>query len=177
MWRTALCIFNDFIYIFECQKDCYLGSQGKRTGKYFAGLDDFTLIRPSFDTDYVFTVPSLSIKKSGSFYDAFIFEEYLKNINIYETDMDCSYTGNNYPLSIAYNKQNHSDKKILLIRDSFSRVIAPFLAGVCEELHIIDLRTFEDSVSQYAKENDIDIVIVLYNPSSVENPLLYEFEK
>lgn len=169
--------FSEDKFTFMLRKSCYLGSQGKRVGKYYAGLDDFTVISPQFYTEYVFSVPSLSIDRSGNFYDAFIFEEYLNDTDIYGTDMDCAYTGNNYSLSIAYNKQNNSGKKILLVRDSFSRVVAPFLAGICEELHIIDLRTFEGSVSEYAKEQDADIVIVLYNPSAVENSKLYEFEK
>ena len=66
-------------------------------------------------------------------------------------------------------------KKILLIRDSFACVVAPFLALQTSELHICDMRNYEYYVGEklnaeeYIKQIKPDYVIVLYSGvSSIE---------
>ena len=62
-----------------------------------------------------------------------------------------------------------SGKKILLIRDSYACVVAPFLALQTSELHICDMRDYKMHVGnklnaeEYIKEIKPDYVIVLYS--------------
>ena len=39
----------------------------------------------------------------------------------------------------------------------------PFLTQNFEEIHVVDLRSFSKSLSEYAKENKLDNVLILYN--------------
>ena len=50
-----------------------------------------------------------------------------------------------------------------MIRDSYSDSLAPFLAQSFEEVHLIDTRYYRMSPAQYAEENGIDAVCVLFS--------------
>ena len=70
--------------------------------------------------------------------------------------------GNN-ALTIINNKNLKNGKKILVIQDSFANSLVPFLTQNFEEVHIIDLRSFNIKISNYMEENDFDNILVLYN--------------
>lgn len=55
---------------------------------------------------------------------------------------------------------------LLIIRDSFADSLVPFLLEHFSEIHLIDLRYFYESAADYAAENRIDSVLILY---SVDN--------
>ena len=66
------------------------------------------------------------------------------------------------------NNMNPSGKKILMIRDSFACVVAPFLALQSSELHVCDLRNLElpgerINVKDYIEQMKPDYVLVLYS--------------
>ena len=156
--------------------DYLLGSQGKRTGLFYSGLDDFMLIEPKYRTDYIVTIPGRNITKTGDYSDSLLFKEYLGK-NYYSDDPGRVYTGDNYALMIIENKLCINQTKVLLIKDSFSKSVIPSFASTCHQLHVIDLRTFKGSVVEYIKENDIDCTVVMYNPSVVVNPAFFQFDK
>lgn len=82
-------------------------------------------------------------------------------------DKYSAFLGGNQPLCVIKNENAPADAgKLLLIRDSYADALAPFLAQHFAEVHLIDLRYYRASAAQYAAENDIDAVIVLY---SVQN--------
>jgi len=161
-------------YEYTVYSKFFLGSQGKRAGIIYSGLDDFTLIEPKYETNYHVNIPTLNISKEGDFSETLLFKEYLKK-DYYNGDPGRVYTGDNYSLMTVqnYNAKNHT--KILLVKDSFSKSVIPFLSSTCSELHVIDLRTFEGSVRDYAIENKMNMVIVLYNPSVVTDEHFFEF--
>ena len=53
--------------------------------------------------------------------------------------------------------------KLLIIKDSYANSFAQFVVDDYAETHLIDLRFFKNSVSDYVKENGITQVLVLYN--------------
>ena len=53
--------------------------------------------------------------------------------------------------------------KLLIIKDSYANCFAQFVIDDYAETHLIDLRFFKDSVSDYIAENGITQVLVLYN--------------
>lgn len=63
--------------------------------------------------------------------------------------------------------ENFSDvqeiMKIMLIHDSFSDCMAPFLALGVKNLESLDLRYFTGSLEAYIKGSRPDMVIVMYN--------------
>ena len=76
------------------------------------------------------------------------------------------FLGGNTPLYIVRNPEAASREKLLVVRDSYSDALAPFLSQQFAEVHLLDLRYYRTSVAEYAKEKDIDRIFVCY---SVEN--------
>jgi len=53
--------------------------------------------------------------------------------------------------------------KVLVIRDSYSDSLAPFLSQRFSQVHLFDPRNNLNSVKSYVEEHDIDTVVVLYS--------------
>lgn len=76
------------------------------------------------------------------------------------------FLGGNQPLCIIRSEKPGVSGRLLLLRDSFSDALAPFLTQNFAEIHLIDLRYYKASLPQYVAQNGIDQVLVLY---SVDN--------
>lgn len=76
------------------------------------------------------------------------------------------FLGGNTPEVRISNPDAPQDACLLLIRDSFSDSLAPFLAAEFREIRLLDLRYYYGSVSDYVRENGVDRVLILY---SLEN--------
>ena len=75
------------------------------------------------------------------------------------------FMGGNTPLAVI--STGHTEgQKVLVIRDSYSDSLAPFLTAHFSEIHLFDLRYNNSSITQYVEENGIDTVIVLYSLSN-----------
>ena len=83
-----------------------------------------------------------------------------------EKDKYASFLGGNTPLYIIRNPAAASEEKLLVVRDSYSDAMAPFLSQYFAEIHLVDLRYYRTSVVEYARENGMDRIFVCY---SVEN--------
>ena len=83
-----------------------------------------------------------------------------------EKDKYASFLGGNAPLYIVRSPEAASDQKLLIVRDSYSDSLAPFLSQEFAEIHLLDLRYYRTSVAQYAADNGMDQIFVCY---SVEN--------
>ncbi len=94
------------------------------------------------------------------------------NVNMYakeyldKKDKYSYFLGGNQPLIVLKNSNITNNSKVLVIRDSYTSSIAPFLAQRFSEVHLIDLRYSKTNVSNYIKENSITDVIVLYGFST-----------
>lgn len=53
--------------------------------------------------------------------------------------------------------------RLLIVKDSYANTFAQFTVDEYAEVHLIDPRFFGGSVSEYAAENGIDEVLVIYN--------------
>lgn len=158
-------------YTVDTYKDWFLGSIGKRVGIYYAGVDDIDLIYPNFETYLSFG------DRHGAFLESMI--EYSDHCNIKEKDYFRinqyeAYTGGNYPFIEIKNDMSPNNKKIIIIKDSMSNVIIPYLALQCEYLADIDLRYLQevdmDSMKVYVDNFKPDIVIFT-TILGTENPI------
>lgn len=149
--------------------DWFLGSRGKKVGLYFTkyGADDFDIITPKFNTDMIEEQPFKGSIRKGSFEETVLFMENIEK-DYYGLSTYTTYSGGDFRLQIMKNNLNPDGKKILLIRDSFACVVAPFLALQTSELHICDMRDFDGSIGEkvnieeYIKTINPDYVLVLY---------------
>ena len=80
-----------------------------------------------------------------------------------EKDKYSSFLGGNQPLCVIRNENARDGGRLLLIRDSYSDALAPFLAQSFAEVHLLDLRYYRLSPAQYAAENGIDQICVVYS--------------
>ena len=75
------------------------------------------------------------------------------------------FLGGNQPLCVIMNP-DAVNGKLLVIRDSYSDSLAPFLAEEFQEVHLFDLRYNNTALTQYVADNGIDQVLVLYSAAN-----------
>ena len=75
------------------------------------------------------------------------------------------FLGGRQPLCVIENPQVDGPK-VLVIRDSYSDSLAPFLTERFSEVHLFDPRNNLSSVKDYVADNGIDSVLVLYSFSN-----------
>ncbi len=72
------------------------------------------------------------------------------------------FLGGNQPLAVV--KTGNTDKpKLLIIRDSYTDSLVPFLTPHFSEIHLIDLRYCKAAASDYVTKAGIDQVLILYS--------------
>ena len=104
------------------------------------------------DADLEITSWRTGAPEPGALYD----RSYLE-----QKDKYSAFLGGNQPLCVIRNEAQAGQGKLLLIRDSYSDALAPFLAQRFEEVHLLDARYYRAPASQYAADNGMDAVVVL----------------
>lgn len=163
-------------YDINIVKHAMMGSMGVRVGNLYHKKDDYALIIPRYKTDFSASLSDGFLNKSeiiqkGDFKTAF-----LNN-----TDKGITYgsyiSGDRDRIFID-NRLNDSGPNILVIKDSFAIPVSAWMACVSDELWIVDLRyKQEESMYDFVKKNNIDTVIVMYNPEmfgSVDTAFCFE---
>ena len=77
------------------------------------------------------------------------------------------FLSNNHPLIKITNNLNKSDKKLLVIKDSYANSLIPFLTYNYKEIHVIDPRYYKDSITNYISENKITDSLFVYNMNTI----------
>lgn len=170
-------------YTVETVEDCFLGSTGKKVGQYFTklGLDDFDIITPKYETDLIESRPFHGDTRRGRFEDTVCFPENFVGGVMHKNDY-AYYCGGDFRLQIIENLKRPEGKKILLVRDSFAYVVAPFLALETRELILTDVRDLEfytgpkQNVLDLMEEIKPDYVMVLYSGGASNWEGAYEFD-
>lgn len=152
----------------------FLGSQGKRVGTVYAGLDDFSVITPNYAADFTLTVPDKGIDRSGDYVNTLLVPEMFEKKDLYTDNPYAGYIGGDYGLCHIVNHQPPNDKRVLLVRDSFACAFTPYLAQACAELDTIDKRAFPQTIASYIEETKPDLVLFLYN--AAEMPAAENFQ-
>ncbi len=71
------------------------------------------------------------------------------------------FLGGNQPLCVI--RSQAEGPKLLVLRDSYSDCLAPFLSERFREVHLFDLRYNRLSPADYIREQGIDLVLILYS--------------
>lgn len=148
----------------------HLGSRGQRCGKYFGGIDDFDLIVPNFPTTLICG------DKTGSMEDLIFDRTPLQN-----KDYSTRYTYDHvlaHSLEDYQNPASLNDKKILLLTDSFGRVVNPYLIMAFKEVRHLSSYDSNLLTKEYLDAYDPDAVIILYyNETLTEDDYAFRFEE
>ena len=155
-------------------KNYFLGSHGRRVGIGFAGAEDFFYLTPQFDTQMSCSIPSSGIYREGSFAEAALNMERLTGEpDYYNSSPYDVHTGENYAHVQFRCETAPSDKKILMIKDSFGLPVEDFLSTAFRRVETLDLRYLKDTTAAEVIDRfQPDMVIVMYNPFVMEGECL-----
>jgi len=158
----------------------FLGSAGRRTGRWFSGLDDYDLFLPELTARFQMaakTNTGRTIVREGSFEDVVLQREQYES-----KDVTCNrygaYFGRDYA-SVVVTNGDSPGGRVLLIKDSFALPVAAFLALSCRELSFLDIRYYRrfGSINEYAASHAHDVVLLLYNSGMLCDPGMFDFVK
>lgn len=135
--------------------DSFFGTTWSKSGAYWMSPDEMHIAVS--DEGVTVTGVSGSQATPGKLYNYDKLEQ---------KDKYTFFLGGNQPLCIIESEKEGAEGSILILRDSFSDSLAPFLTQNFEEIHLMDLRYYKASIANYVAEHNIDQVLVLY---SVDN--------
>lgn len=150
----------------------YLGSNGKRVGQYFAGVDDFQLLTPNFPTSITHNDQS-----TGSYEEILIDMTPLASI-----DYEHGYVYDNvYGRSLSGDFKNNDEsvcgKRLLVISDSMGKVVNPFLIMSFREVLGLDVYGLgPDTVADAIDTFSPDLVIILLYAPNITRPYLLNLD-
>ena len=163
-------------------ENIFLGSAGRRAGALYVKPDDFSIITPKFDTDISFIIESSNLIREGTFADTFLFNEHLISDSLLDSNSYSTYASDDTDLIKILNRNPDSSiscspKKVLIIKDSFFKVVFPFLSLGYSETHVIDMRAFTEDLMSYIQDYQPDLVMVMYNQGAYEesNSEMFQF--
>ncbi|MDR1251405.1 MAG: hypothetical protein LBK62_04475 [Treponema sp.] len=149
-------------YKIELYKKWWLGSEGKRVGSYYAGVDDISVIYPDFDTNIRMEVPERNYDKTGPYYDVII--QYVPRGYYTQHPYDGFYNWNNI-LTKFSNEEAPVKKKLLIVSDSFNIPMRGFTALNFETLYAFNIAGYSNAYKEYFKdpvtEYHPDIVVIM----------------
>lgn len=153
-------IYDNDNFIYQKYENAWLGEQGKKVAMSYVGLDDYTLIKPVFDTSFTLTAGGKT--KEGTF-DIMLDETRLSSgADVYDTP---SWHYTYLPPSInqtSIHNNNVSGGNVLFLGDSYSQVVVPFLSLGVSDVSALVLRSYSGSLREFIDANAFDTVVVLY---------------
>ncbi len=141
----------------------FLGSQGKRVGSLYGGADDFALWTPAFPTLLHYEAPFNGVDRYGDATETVLFPDRVEEKDWFSQNPYTYYSGGDYGYAHVQNYYNPKGPKVLLIRESFSCAVTPYLAYACSEVTTIDPRYFNGTILSYVEANKPDVVMILYS--------------
>lgn len=73
--------------------------------------------------------------------------------------------GNHSYVEIKSNAISGDNGSIIIVKDSYGHSLIPLLADHYSEIYVVDLRYYHSSVSELAKEKNVDNILFMYNLS------------
>lgn len=168
-------------YNFMTYKQSFVGSMGRKTGLYYDGVDDFTVIYPKFDTNYIVqsTNQGTTEKLQGRFEESlFLVPAFRQEGNIYDTDKYFAYLRGNLPFVHIMNLDQADGPKALFIKDSMSVPMITFLSRVFSEIYVVDPRYYAEDIVELVNRLQLDFVFLsMYPPNLTSDffPFYKEF--
>ena len=155
-------------FTIETYEKYFLGSQGKKVTLAVAEPEDYQLMIPMYDTNFTINIPERNIEMQGDFKSTLLDYRHLQKIDYYNENCYASFMNRN---DVYCKIINHDDgieeKKILIIKDSYSTPLIPYLALGVKEIDAIYEMLFDGSIQTYIDETQPDLVVVMYSSTSM----------
>lgn len=159
-------------------QDWFLGSQGRRTGRMFAGLDDLIYYEPLFQTDIECEIPSRHVKIRGDFQHAVMQQKYVQQrCDLFSTCAYDVYLGGGFPFGRLKNELVDNDIRVLMLKDSFGRPVQAILSTVFASVDSFDQRLCPvNDIDVYIRQERPSIVVQLINSNALQNEVFFHYE-
>lgn len=138
----------------------FYGSTYSGSG-YFLNSSDTVELWESENSKYS-TKVTITEGGKATEYDSPFFTDKLK-----EKDMYTVYLDGIQPTVVIENENAKTDKTLLIVKDSFAQCAAPFFSETYQKVIMVDLRGNKASVSDLAKAEGVDDVLILYGVSAL----------
>lgn len=173
MENCGLPIVHEYLNTDQYEKinyeDVFLGTHARMAGTLYAGLDDYELWLPLFDTEFSLTVASQGIQREGSFEECFVHYENLDRPS-FDYYAYYAYLKEDYDCIEIVNENNPEGAHVIIVRDSVAVPVSVFLASQCSELDILDLRYNSDMDRiAYIKEQKPDLILYIFGTGYLGN--------
>lgn len=136
-------------YFFETHKEVFQGKYGKEIGIGYAGMDDYTLIYPKFNTlyEYTYTLEGENVLDRGNVMDILISREHLQSSDYSDKDAIMSYMGGGHDTDKIVNILNRDGLNVLFMRDSNTVPLATFFASYCSTVELVNMEQIETEIN------------------------------
>lgn len=150
-------------------EDCFLGSMGRKSGRLYTEVDDFTLIYPKFSTSFRMESSILNnMELTGRFEEALVAAPVLRQADKpYDTDLYMAYLYGNQGYTHIENLDKEEGLNICIIKDSFAVPFAAFSSLRCKNIYMLDPRYYEGDAETFINEHEFDYVIVMFSPQDL----------
>lgn len=152
-------------YDIEMKDGLFLGSSGKKVTLARTQPDDFPILHPKESTHFFMNWYGRCENLEGAF--EITYNQWQIGIkDWYNMNPHSMYGHGDQPLISFENRNlNHfKNQKVMLIKDSFSDTMGPFLTMGMKHLIMVDVREFTGSIETLIKREKPDVVMVMYSP-------------
>lgn len=160
-------------------KKAFLGAEGRRTGILYAGLDDFTVIEPEYETDYsveIHTKEKEVIRRKGNFEQSVMDRSKDPEDYSFEDSAYYIYWGGDYSSVHVDNEKNKKGKRLVVIKDSYGIPVTAMMAGAFSSMDIFDVRYYNEDKAfpQAILDCEPDAVVFIYGTGYLDKPDMFE---
>lgn len=110
---------------------------------------------------------NLTLKyNDNKIYNSLYFNDHLNTKDKYSY-----FLNGNFPLIEITNNDIDNNKELVIVKDSYANCFIPFIVNHYKKIHVIDLRFYNGSVSEYMNNNNLNNIIFLYNINDIDSDI------
>jgi hypothetical protein len=129
-------------------------------GTRYRKFHDLTLPKDTIEWFNVTEGLKFTINYSdGRVTDHYTYPEYLDKTDQYRFFLD----GNDALIKIEVDHEEKTNRKLMIVKDSYADSFVPLLLPHYDEIHLIDPRYYKQSVKAYMTAHELRELLVLYN--------------
>ena len=159
----------------EVEETSFVGEMGQKWMGILGSVDHLVIRRPAEDIVWHYVSPDRKIDQTGGF--DIVFDESVRGAGsriVTGRNRYYYYMGGNDQLGYIENPEAENGS-ILLIKDSFSCVVTPYLAMTAGRVTWWDMRRDKEVFSYLRAHPEITTVVVMYMPSFAGNSEMNDF--
>ena len=137
----------------------FYGTAYSKSGLWGTAPDTIEIWRPEVSGQYQVTIQDGHSTKN---YQSLYFNAHLENMDKYPVFLD-----GNHSLVTVKNENCQNGKRLLLIKDSYAHCFATFAIEHYEEIVMVDMRYFRNSVQDIIDNEKLNEILILYGAENL----------